>query len=289
MWLTGSMYALGGLIGLVAGRARPQGPRWPVAIRAQILAAACVLGVVAAWRLHTARQLEVPLGIEAILVGVLVAAFAIRGDASRGEAALWSWAATANSSFWAIPLATAVAGADGAVLAVLADRAGAVRTAYVTHVLRADAPSPQRLRTLWIDQAPVGALAVGLLLHLAGSAPHWTATATRYVGPWLALTGAVLFTGSLSHEATKVHVAPVDRVRAAALFGLRMALAVPLLVWRWGSAGAAVVALNTFSVPAFLPAQLSVLYGYRSGVVRVAATWGWLVGPIGLVVALAAR
>jgi hypothetical protein len=50
-----------------------------------------------------------------------------------------------------------------------------------------------------------------------------------------------------------------------------------------------VVALNAFSVPAFLPAQVSILYGYRSGVVRVAATWGWVVGPIGLAIAVAAR
>jgi len=289
MWLTGSMYGLGGIIGLIAGRARPEGSRWNVAIRSQILTAACVLGVVAAWRLHTVRQLEVPLGIECILVCVLIAAYAMRGDASRGEAALWSWAATANSSFWAIPLATAVAGADGAVLAVLADRAAAIRTAYVTHVMRADAPTPQRLRTVWVDQAPVGALAIGLLLHLAGSAPHWTASVTRYVGPWLALTGAALFTGSLSHDATRVRVVASDRARAAALFAVRMGLAVPLLAWRWGSAGAAVVALNAFSVPAFLPAQMSILYGYRSGVVRVAATWGWIVGPVGLVIAVAAR
>jgi len=289
VWLTGSMYAVGGLIGLVIGRAWSEDLRWQFAIRAQILAAACVLGVVAAWRLHSARQLEVPLGIEAVLVCVLIAAFAMRGGASRGEAALWSWAATANSSFWAIPLATAVAGADGAVLAVLADRAAALRTAYATHVMRADAPTPQRMRTVWIDQAPVGALAVGLLLHVAGSAPHWTATATRYVGPWLALTGSALFAGSLSHDATRVPVTHQDRLRTAALFGLRMLLAVPLLVWRWGSAGAAVVALNTFSVPAFLPAQMSVLYGYRSGVVRAAATWGWVVGPVGLAIAVAAR
>ena len=289
MWLTGSMYGLGALVGLVAGRARPQGSRWPIAIRAQILAAACVLGVVAAWRLHTVRQLEVPLGIECTLVWVVIAAYAMRGDASRGEAALWSWAATANSAFWAIPLATAVAGAEGAVLAVLADRAGALRTAYVTHVLRADAPTPQRLRTAWIDQAPVGALAIGLLFHVGGAAPHWTASVTRYVGPWLALTGAVLFTGSLAHDATKVRVVAADRARAAALFGVRMGLAVPLLVWRWGSPGAAVVALNAFSVPAFLPAQVSILYGYRSGVVRVAATWGWIVGPVGLAIAIAAR
>jgi len=34
---------------------------------------------------------------------------------------------------------------------------------------------------------------------------------------------------------------------------------------------------------------MSVLYGYRSGVVRFAATWGWVVGPIGLALALASR
>ena len=290
MWLTGPMYAVGAAVGLGVGQSRFQASHWPVAIRAQILIAACLLGVVAAWRLHAVRQLEVPIGIEVILVIVLVAALVSRGAVSRGEASLWSWAATANSSFWAIPLATAIAGADGAVLAVLADRLAAPRTAYVTHLLRVDAPTPQRRRTAWIDQAPMGALAVGLLLHLVGSAPHWTAVVTRYIGPWLALTGAMLFTGSLSHDATKaIPVTAQDRRRVAGLFALRMLLAVPLLAWRWGSAGAAVVALNVFSVPAFLPAQMSVLYGYRSGVVRFAATWGWVVGPIGLALALASR
>ena len=130
MWLTATMYAVGAGLGLGVARSPLRGAHWEVAIRAQILIAACVLGVVAAWRLHTARQLEVPFGIELVLIAVLIAALTIRGSHSRGEAALWSWAATANSSFWAIPLATAVAGADGAVLAVLADRAAAVRTAY---------------------------------------------------------------------------------------------------------------------------------------------------------------
>ena len=290
VWLTGSMYALGAVLGLTIGQSRMRASHWPVAIRAQILVAACLLGVVAAWRLHAARQLEVPFGIELVLVCVLVAALLVRGSSSRGEAALWSWAATANSSFWAIPLATAIAGPEGAVLAVLADRASVARTAYVTHLLRADAPRPQRMSTAWIDQAPMGALIVGLLLHLVGSAPHWTASVTRYIGPWLALTGAMLFAGSLSHDGTRgVPVTRRDGRVVVGLFGLRMALAVPLLVWRWDSAGAAVVALNAFSVPAFLPAQMSVLYGYRSGVVRAAATWGWLVGPVGLVLAMASR
>jgi hypothetical protein len=290
MWLTGSMYALGAAIGLAVGRSRLRASHWPVAIRVQILVAACLLGVVAAWRLHAARQLEVPFGIELVLVCVLIAALLMRGSATRGDAALWSWAATANSSFWAIPLATAIAGPEGAVLAVLTDRMSVARTAYVTHLLRSDAPHPQRMRTAWVDQAPMGALVVGLLLHLAGSAPHWTATVTRYIGPWLALTGAMLFTGSLSHDSTRgIPVTRRDYQRVATLLGLRMALAAPLLAWRWGSAGAAVVALNVVSVPAFLPAQMSVLYGYRSGVVRVAATWGWVVGPVGLVLAVAAR
>jgi len=135
-----------------------------------------------------------------VLVGVLIAALVSRGAASKGEAALWSWAATANSAFWAIPLATALAGAEGAVLAVLADRASSLRTAYATHMMRADAPIPQRRRTAWVDQAPMGALVVGLALHGVGAAPHWTAVVTRYVGPWLALSGAMLFSGSVSHD-----------------------------------------------------------------------------------------
>ena len=290
MWLTGSLYVVGAAVGLALARSRRSTARWPVAIRVQILIAACLLGVVAAWRLHAARQMEVPLGIEVVLSAVVVAALVTRGRATTGEAALWSWAASANSSFWAIPLATALAGPEGAVLAVLTDRLAAPRGAWITHLLRRHAPTPQRRRSAWVDQAPLAALAIGLGLHLSGPAPHWTASVTRYVGPWLALTGAMLFTGSLSHDATRsVEVTPRDRRRVAGLFAVRMGLAVPLLVWRWGGPGAVVIALNAWSVPAFLPAQMSVLYGYRTGVVRAAATWGWLIAPVGVVLAVAAR
>jgi hypothetical protein len=190
MWLTGSMYAVGAAIGLGIARSPLRGAHWPVAIRVQILIAACVLGVVAAWRLHTARQLEVPLGIEAVLVCGLVAALMTRGSGSRGEASLWSWAATANSAFWAVPLATALAGADGAVPAVLADRAAAPRTAYATHLLRADAPYPQRRRTAWVDQAPLAALLAGLLgpgVHARADGvvvrlPQWWRAGGRHLG-----------------------------------------------------------------------------------------------------------
>ena len=50
-----------------------------------------------------------------------------------------------------------------------------------------------------------------------------------------------------------------------------------------------VAVLSAFGPPAFYPPQQAVLYGYRSGVVMVAARWGWLFLPVGLVVALLLR
>ena len=57
-----------------------------------------------------------------------------------------------------------------------------------------------------------------------------------------------------------------------------------------GSTAVAVIAvLSALGPPAFNPPQQAVLYGYRSGVVMVAARWGWVFLPIGLVLALVIR
>ena len=47
--------------------------------------------------------------------------------------------------------------------------------------------------------------------------------------------------------------------------------------------------LSALGPPAFNPPQQAVLYGYRSGVVMVAARWGWIFLPVGLGLALAIR
>jgi len=263
---------------------------WRVAIRVQLLIVACVLGVAAGWRLDSFDQLAVGGALELSLVVVLVVALATRGTASRGEAALDSWAATANTSFWTIPVATALAGPAGAVLAVLADRLAAVRSAWTTHLLRRDAPRPQRIHTAWIDQAPLGALIVGLALHVTGPAPSWTGTLTKIAGPLLAFTGATLFAASLSHaHQRQIRVTRSDTTRVLGLLAVRVACSVPLLVFWWDSPRGVVVALTAGSIPAFLPPQMALLYGYRSGIVRAAARVAWPLGAVGLVLALLAR
>ena len=55
------------------------------------------------------------------------------------------------------------------------------------------------------------------------------------------------------------------------------------------TAVAVIAVLSAFGPPAFNPPQQSVLYGYRSGVVMVAARWGWLFLPVGLALALLLR
>jgi hypothetical protein len=48
---------------------------------------------------------------------------------------------------------------------------------------------------------------------------------------------------------------------------------------------AVVAILSGLGAPSFQPIQLAVLYGYRSEVVVAAVRWGWLLAPVGLVMA----
>ena len=50
-----------------------------------------------------------------------------------------------------------------------------------------------------------------------------------------------------------------------------------------------VAVLSGLSAPSFQPIQLAVLYGYRSEVVVAAVRWGWLLAPLGLVLAEVVR
>ena len=52
---------------------------------------------------------------------------------------------------------------------------------------------------------------------------------------------------------------------------------------------AVIAVLSALGPPAFNPPQQAVLYGYRSGVVMVAARWGWVFLPVGLALALVIR
>ena len=137
-----------------------------------------------------------------------------------------------------------------------------------------------------MDQSPILASVVGLLLHAVGPAPGWTADALLLAGPLLAFSGAALFMGSVVHP----HNVAVPRSehavrRWAWLTAVRIAYygLVTLAAMAASSSALAVVAvLSGLSAPSFQPIQLAVLYGYRSEVVVAAVRWGWLVAPLGL-------
>jgi hypothetical protein len=156
--------------------------------------------------------------------------------------------------------------------------------------MRRDAPIPQRRSTTWVDQSPLLASAIGLLLHLAGPAPSSTKEILTLAGPLLAFSGAALFAGSAVHP----HNMSVERTPHA------------LRRWSWLTVGrvgyfmiivaatsstplAIVAALSALSAPSFNPIQLAVLYGYRSAVINAAIRWGWILAPFGLGLAAVLR
>ncbi len=191
-----------------------------------------------------------------------------------------------NASFWVAPAAAAFAGSVGTMIAVLANVITTGWNAAAVHLMRRDAPFRQRRSTTWVDQSPVLASLVGLLLHLFGPAPTWTADVLTLAGPLLAFSGAALFTGSVIHP----HNLAVPRTGHAVcrwgwLTALRIAYyaLIAAAASLAGSTALAVVAvLTALSAPSFKPIQLSVLYGYRSEVVVAAVRWGWILAPLGL-------
>jgi hypothetical protein len=172
------------------------------------------------------------------------------------------------------------------MIAVLANVITTAWNAVAVHLMRRDAPFRQRRSTTWVDQSPVLASLVGLLLHVLGPAPAWTAAVLTLAGPLLAFSGAALFTGSVihphnlavprtAHALRRWGWLTVVRIAYYALVATAAALA--------GSTALTVVAvLTALSAPSFQPVQLSVLYGYRSEVVVAAVRWGWILAPLGL-------
>jgi predicted permease len=259
---------------------------WPVVLRAQILVTSATLSLVAAWRLTSAGQLVGPLALAGGMWVLLGAAQVTRGRRSPGEGALEAWAVSPNSGFWTVPAATAFAGSTGTMIAVLANVITSVWGGVCVHLMRRDAPLRQRRATSWVDQSPILASVVGLVLHAVGPAPGWTADALTLAGPTLAFSGAALFTGSILHP----HNIGVPRSehairRWAWLTVIRVAyfLVVTVVAASTGSTALAVVAvLSALSAPSFQPIQLAVLYRYKSEVVVAAVRWGWLLAPVGL-------
>jgi hypothetical protein len=165
--------------------------------------------------------------------------------------------------------------------------------AVAVHLIRRDAPFRQRRSTTWVDQSPLLASLGGLLLHLVGPAPSWTADVLTLAGPLLAFSGAATFTGSVIHP----HNLAVPRTAHAVrrfiwLTLLRIAYyaVVALTASLAGSTALTVVTVPTaLSAPSFQRVQLAVLYRYRSEVVVAAVRWGWLAAPFGLGLAMAIR
>jgi hypothetical protein len=189
-----------------------------------------------------------------------------------------------------LPIAGAVAGTAASGVAAISNALYAVPNAVVIHLMRRDAPHPQRRSTNWVDQSALLALVGGGLLHLVGPAP----AASRWVlivsAPVLAFVGAALFTGSVLHPHNLGTGQSPDGIRRWMLLStVRAGYLVPLAIATRSTSVAVVSVLSAFGAPAFNPVQLAVLYGYRSAVVNVAARWGWALLPVGLAMALALR
>jgi hypothetical protein len=285
--LTLVWFIVGGLVGWGSAHGGPAVQRvWPVFLRVQILATSATLSLVAAWRLTSISQLLGPLALSAGMWLLLGATLVSRGERSAGQSSLEAWAVAPNASFWVVPTAAAFAGSAGTMIAVLANVITTAWNAVAVHLMRRDAPFPQRRATTWVDQSPVLASAVGLLLHFFGSAPTWTADVLTLAGPLLAFSGAALFTGSVIHPH---NLAVPQTEHALRRWGWLTVLRIAYYALVAGAAAVAgstplvvVAVLTALSAPSFQPIQLSVLYGYRSEVVVVAVRWGWILAPLGL-------
>jgi len=231
-----------------------------------------------------------PIVVACVGFVILLAAQVTRRGSSPGKAALASWAAFPNGAFWVLPVAGALVGPAATTIAALSNAAYSAPGALCIHLLRRDAPVPQRRATSWIDQSALLAVFVGLLLHLAGPAPEGTKWVLYVAGPLLAFVGAALFTGSILHPHNLAVGFPrIDVRRWLALSAVRVAYFVPVAVLAGSTALTVIAVLSALGPPAFNPPQLAVLYGYRSGVVNAAARFGWVLLPIGLAAAAVLR
>jgi hypothetical protein len=291
MYLTFGAYLLGAVIGLGVDRGGPRLQRdWPIYLRVQLLATSAILGLFSAWRLTAPHQVVAPVVMAGLGFALLGGAVLTKGRVSAGQAALESWAASPNGVFWVLPIAGALVGPSASVTAALFNAAYAAPNAVNIHLMRRDAPTSQRRATNWVDQSPLLAVGAGLLLHIEGPAPaasHWVLTVA---GPLLAFVGSALFIGSVLHP----HNLAAGRGRTgvwrwAYLSAVRLVYLLPVAVITRSRGVAVIAVLSALGAPAFSPSQQAVLYGYRSGVVNAAVRWGWLLLPVGLVVAFAIR
>lgn len=289
--ITFGAYVVGALMGLTVHRGGTRLQHgWPVYLRLQLVATAGLLGLFSAWRLTAPHQIVAPIAIACVGLVLLVVSDRIRGSHSRGLAELEGWAAFPNGQFWVLPIAGALMGPSASALAALTNAVYAGPNAVCIHLMRRDAPHPQRRSTTWTDQSMVLAVALGLLLHLAGPAPaasHWILVVA---GPVLAFVGAALYSGSVLHpHNVSVDPAAADRRRWLLLAGVRISYLLVIAAVTDSTEVAVIAVLSALGPPAFNPPQQAVLYGYRSGVVMVAVRWGWYLAPAGLAAALLLR
>ena len=280
-------YALGAAIGVASSRSASLASVWRVIIRYQIVVVSVGVSILAAWRLEGFADLGWPLLAAGITAVIMACAWwtTPRGSDRTGRAVLRGWSANANGGFWVIPVATAIAGAPGAVFAVIVDRRYIVIFGFFTWILRRNAPQPQRMRTSWVDQAPVIALGIGLVLNITRETPEWTATALAWAAPLLALSGAAVFVGSVLHPSQRIAWRPGVRTWAF-LSAVRILLFVPAALLAPTPEIAIAFVLFGFTIPAFFPPQLSILYGYRDAVVAATARWGWVWAAPGVALAV---
>jgi hypothetical protein len=280
-------YALGAAIGVASSRSARLASVWRVIIRYQIVIVSVGVSILAAWRLEGFADLGWPLLAAGITAVIMACAWwtTPRGPDRTGRAVLRGWSANANGGFWVIPVATAIAGAPGAVFAVIVDRLYIIIFGFFTWILRRNAPQPQRQRTSWVDQAPVIALGIGLVLNVTRETPEWTATALAWAAPLLALSGAAVFVGSVLHPSQRIAWRPGVRTWAF-LSAVRILLFVPAALLAPTPEIAIAFVLFGFTIPAFFPPQLSILYGYRDAVVAATARWGWVWAAPGVALAV---
>lgn len=155
-------YGVGALLGYAVARGGRLVPVWRVFVRANLLLTSIVLSVLAGWRVSGFADLLWPVVVTAVMFVLVGIAYLLTPSSPErpGRAALRGWSAIPNPGFWLIPVATAIAGAPGAVIAVLIDRVALASFAIWVWVLRKHAPIKQQVRTSWIDQSPLIALVV---------------------------------------------------------------------------------------------------------------------------------
>jgi len=278
-------YLIGGSLGDTASRSERLARVWPRLVRAQVLIASVVLAVVSAWRLSGLNDVVWPVLMVCVFAVMLAVSLATTsGERRAGRATLRTWSTTSNTGFFVLPFAAAFGGPSAVLIAALIDRLGSPLWAVYVALLRRDAPKRQRASTSWIDQSPVIALGVGLVLRLVTPAPDWTAALSLAAAPFMAATGAAVFVGSVLHSSQRM--SPRSGLRSWAMLTLlRVSLFAPIAWFAPTPAIALVAVLCALTIPAFGPSQMSLVYGYADPVVAASVRYGWFVGAAGLVAA----